>query len=792
MVYKLRKATRFMFIKVFIGITIFSLIIGAIASAIVGIAITFDNISYSPSLVNIDGGNIGLEECEEYRSESCDWLLYDEIRDREDIKSNLLLNNELAMINRTLATGSNIVITRPNTDEDEIEPVFLGRLLSINPLDQDVLCEEFSFLSSQNEGLCNISPIHIKSEILSDNSTRPVLVGEILVANRTNEDILCSDFTNKFDCKLKFNSNTGLYEANLIDVNFDCSQAGGTILIREKKDICLIEGKRQLVSPQFLNQTFDTSILPFPEEPSQVFCTFGTGECSKYAEPIGMFGFLSGIEEGIPGGNYFFVKVNNFQLLPSVIVFENVLVNQELIYTDLIGTETNIAIGCYIKRDITAGLRCVQEGEVFVEHKGNILDSRGATDNPKLLIRRNGETLNYKFGLLYIGEAKDVFQVLPFILNGPVIANALENTLPTVMNLIVINVAIAIVVSIFGIWRRVGGRLTTRFALAFKGRIGKLLELTQFFQFSGDWYLEAIAVHDYNFAGYRPAFKELITERWRDTIFFPVALAATLSVLLVTVTNKPENFWSILIIAPILPILLTFWTPFIWTMQDSGLKRVNWGETGDVNAIERVSNIVRDGFNKLVGIGAILGLGTAGSTAIRANITGTSFDDQFLISSLESLLAFNLNFIVSTGLWTIGLFFLICAASLPGVVLASLVYLNRGQIDNVKRLREQMKRADIMFGTSTQMMQEHDVSIYYDSSKKDEYSIEDSNKREIKSFIDVPDVYDKDDEENHLGEEREKKLDKAEKDGSLDIVDDYASQDEESENSNEESDNNDT
>ena len=81
------------------------------------------------------------------------------------------------------------------------------------------------------------------------------------------------------------------------------------------------------------------------------------------------------------------------------------------------------------------------------------------------------------------------------------------------------------------------------------------------------------------------------------------------------------------------------------------------------------------------------------------------------------------------------------------------------------------------------MMQEHDVSVYYDSSKKDDYTTEGSNKREVKSFIDVPDVYDKDDEETHVGDEREKKLDQAEKDGSLEIVDDYSSQDSNSENS---------
>jgi hypothetical protein len=768
-----------MFVKVFIGITIFSLIVGILASGIVGIAVTFDNVSFSPSLVDIDGDI--LENCDEYRSEECQWVLYDEIRGYEYILNREPLRKQLSEIEEDLINGSNIVITRSETIEGVIEPVFLGRLLSVNPENGDLLCSDFSFQSQENPNQkCHISPYHVKSEVQPDNSTESILVAEILVANHSSEITLCSDFTNKFKCNLRLDQDTQLYKAKVDDIDFNCEVAGGTIIQGTERDICSIKGKRQLVSPQYLDSQLNPTFYRF--DGNTTYCTYGIDCIGNYTDPFNTFGTITGAEDGVRESQLFFVRDQN-NLLPAIIIFENLIKpNEEVLNTS---PTDNIGIGCFFNRDIKGKLECEAGGEVFVEHTGEILRSFGATESPKLFVRLQDNVLLYRFGLVSFGDAKNVFDVIPFILEPQVILGALQSALPTVMILIALNVAIAFIVIILGLWRRLGKRLTTRFALAFKGRIGRMLEMTQFFEFSGDWYLEAIAVHDYNFTGWRPAFKELITERWRDTIFFPVSLAATISVLLVTISNRPEFFWSVMVIAPILPILLSFWTPFVWTMQDSGLKRVNWGETGDVNAIERISNIVRDGFNKLVGIGAILGLGTAGSTAIRESITGLSSDSQFLTASIESLLSFNLNFLVSTGIWTIGLFFLICAASLPGVVLTSLVYLNRGQIDNVRVLRERMKKAHIMFGTSQQVMQDHDVSVYYDSSKEQTYLPEQTKSTDIKSFIDVPDVYE------DVSEDREKKLDQAEENGSLDIKDDRESQDDSSSESNDKDNNND-
>ena len=284
-----------MFIKVFTGITIFSLIIGAIASVVVGIAITFDNISYSPSLVNIDGGNIGFEECEVYRSESCDWLLYEEIKNEEFIRNNPGLNIEIENLNGSLARGSNIVITRQGIGEEDIQDVFLGRLILISPETEEVLCEDFSFLSPENFGKCSFSPFHLKAEFNPQNNETPsILVAEILVANHTSEEILCNDFTNKFKCRLFLDQELFLhqeiqqYEADVNDINFNCIDTGGSLTQINERSICSIKAYRQLVSPQFVFPGIDTSFSSYPDDGKKIYCTYGNGtdECFNYREPF--------------------------------------------------------------------------------------------------------------------------------------------------------------------------------------------------------------------------------------------------------------------------------------------------------------------------------------------------------------------------------------------------------------------------------------------------------------------------------------------------------------------------
>ena len=145
-------------------------------------------------------------------------------------------------------------------------------------------------------------------------------------------------------------------------------------------------------------------------------------------------------------------------------------------------------------------------------------------------------------------------------------------------------------------------------------------------------------------------------------------------------------------------------------------------KTGEISNINKISAIIREGFNKLVGIGAIIGIGTTGATAIRSSLTGTSFTSSAssLSSSLEDLLSFNLNFLASALLWMLTVSILVIALSLLGNILVSIHYLNGEHIENIKHFREALQKKQIYLGSIQQSMnpRETDSALYYDSSKK--------------------------------------------------------------------------
>ena len=293
-------------------------------------------------------------------------------------------------------------------------------------------------------------------------------------------------------------------------------------------------------------------------------------------------------------------------------------------------------------------------------------------------------------------------------------------TLLVVVISFLVNLLLAFVLIFLRFWRRIGGWLGPKSTLMLRGRLGGLLEITQFFQFGGSWYLEAQSVNDYNFNSTMGVVHELVRERWRDTIFFPTSLAASISILIFSAYSDQLSIMSLFVLGGILPLLLAFWIPALWVIQDSGLKRAEWSFNGELLTIQKISDILRDGFNKLVGFGAIFGIGTAGASVFRAQITGNSVSTaSALTGGIQSLLNLNFNFLVSAVLWTIALLFIVTAVSLTGNVITSLSYLNTDHLDNVKKMRTKLQQKEIFLGT-TQPSMDHanlDTSIYFDSKQ---------------------------------------------------------------------------
>ena len=150
------------------------------------------------------------------------------------------------------------------------------------------------------------------------------------------------------------------------------------------------------------------------------------------------------------------------------------------------------------------------------------------------------------------------------------------------------------------------------------------------------------------------------------------------------------------------------------------MKRADWSSNGELLTIQKISDILRDGFNKLVGFGAIFGVGTAGASVARAKITGSSVSSSTAITGgFENLINLNFNFLVSAILWTTALLFIVTSVSLTGNVITALSYLNSDHLFNVKKMRTKLQQKEVFLGT-TQPSMDHaniDTSVYYDSKQ---------------------------------------------------------------------------
>lgn len=125
-------------------------------------------------------------------------------------------------------------------------------------------------------------------------------------------------------------------------------------------------------------------------------------------------------------------------------------------------------------------------------------------------------------------------------------------------------------------------------------------------------------------------------------------------------------------------------------------------------------------YDKLVGLGAFFGIGTAGSTAARSQLQGVVIvgTDAFQ-SGFAKLLSFDTSFILSAVVWTVGIFFVVTAIYLPGTILVSLHYLSTWHLNSVKNVRQTLKEKEIFLGTIQQSIDHvgDDKTIYYDSEK---------------------------------------------------------------------------
>lgn len=688
-----------MFVKVGALVISYALALALVGWVMFSLTYTFDTTSLNPSLVGTETleappDNLLVSEdnhtilCDRYGSAECNWQFW------QDYETTLQLSGRvypetLLEFRQDRDEGKIWAMTESTTNETTLvrAEVTFASGAETSCTDVDLA----GYPSTEGVTACGyeLTSARIYTRSIAGGISDIFSAYRVLVTNDESE-LLCDNYYQ--NCKY--------FEVG----NFTYRSTSDT----NDNQINTISAKQLLVDRGWYEKA------GAPADRGTPLCTVDSGDCLR-----------QGINpDGSRTGSFLFKDSDelNQNLLLAEIALIEVTSSDGSLVTDL---NDRFQL-CSLKQNSAPGgepMICTQGGEDW-EHLPNVfwfgIGSRSFMD-PKIVVQEDINGVKIKIAQLTQGETHGLIESITNVLSNPfTLIQGFEFglvILAVVIVLIFLNLFLAIFVSKTGLWRRVGRRFSSKFALLLQGRFGRLLELTQFFDLGGEWYLEELASHGYDFDSVEHVAEELLAERWRDTFYFPTALSAVIALLLVTLTGNPFMFASIIVIAPLMPLILSFWTPFIWTLQDAGLKRVEWStESGDVLIIQRISDILRDGFDKLVGISALFGIGTAGASAFRSQFT--QVDSNVLSAGLDSILSLNVTFLVSSLMWTVTMFFLVSALNSAGFMLSSLAYLNGRHVENVQHCRTSLQEKDLFLGTTQQVMNYHqrDTSIYFDGS----------------------------------------------------------------------------
>ena len=718
MVYRLYRANRFLMTRIFIVLIIYSLIIGAIGIELLGVEINFDAQSFNPQLYDANVPNAGLTPqtgllCDHYQSENCTWYLIGDLaRDQNFPK----FKGQISDIGNRTRSG-NLLLLQDSTNKSSITDAQVHLDLQVftnssNVIPSNGINVTQGLCASLYDGRsCNTTTLadnfHFISNLnlYSDFNYVGFLGSKVLVRNypSTNQpEILCSSQKgcpyyqsgNLTYTDSKTQTTINAYQA-IIKPNTNVTEVGKLVDASRNglvKVICVDE------NVNITNSCSNVGLYQIPD-----YFVFLDGNNNIRVGTLSL-NFLESSK------NVFIDKISSSGLTCTQInQYSPFSINGSIPITCLPATSEINNVG------------------VTYTYIPSPLDQKAYPNSPKLAF--NIDTTNIKIMIVLIQsstQGKSTPAILLNILSKPytIFQSLLKielarQILEVVVVFFVVNIALAFLMIIFRFWKRIGGSLAPNVSM-FQGKIGHALELTQFFQFGGSWYLEAQSVNDYNFKTTMGVVHELLRERWRDTIFFPTSLAASISILIFSVYANLFSIQALFALGGLLPLFLAFWLPPLWVIEDSGLKRSEWSDNGELLTIQKISDIIRDGFNKLVGFSAIFGIGTAGAAIARSIITGSSVSSTTAISGgIESILSLNFNFLASAILWTAAFLCIVTGVSLTGNVITALSYLNTDHLSNVKKMRTTLQKKEIFLGTTQQSM-EHgsfDTSVYFDSKQ---------------------------------------------------------------------------
>lgn len=248
--------------------------------------------------------------------------------------------------------------------------------------------------------------------------------------------------------------------------------------------------------------------------------------------------------------------------------------------------------------------------------------------------------------------------------------------------------AIAFIVNLASIGSKITSGLYIRFA---KSRFGSLLSRAGIFDFTGVWICEQKISQDIDLRTGKSMFKELIGKRKVDVLFFPAILVTFILVIITKVTGfSDETEQALEIIAALIIfftiLVLCFYIPSMWIIQDAEIKKVDIGKTGDINNVVHIASSYRSGVTLIFGFSALVGFGDIAVKAF-VNLAKNTLQRQDV--SINTLASY-----VVTYLYAIGFLLMMASWVLPGVALAMIRYMNNHG-KNIAQMRENVVKKGI-------------------------------------------------------------------------------------------------
>ncbi|MFW9915483.1 MAG: hypothetical protein ACFFGZ_07705 [Candidatus Thorarchaeota archaeon] len=331
-----------------------------------------------------------------------------------------------------------------------------------------------------------------------------------------------------------------------------------------------------------------------------------------------------------------------------------------------------------------------------------------------MIFQRNINDNTWKFyDYMYASRLASVDEILEAYSE-----NETAQMLALLLVLLIINVLVAVIIAAviasFNPYGRMGVGFNLWLFRRLKGRLGRWLNATRLFDFDKDdqWYIERHLVYDLELHNSRAMIRELLIKRWRDFWFLPAAIVVFLVVtfrgVLEFIIYDPnllafEKTDSTLIyilmfflMSILVSILIAFYYPGVWSFTDIGLKKYRTSEKGDIEVIQSLGSVIRNGSEIVFGATTILSLSSI-TNEFFASETPLGVSDNFFMVTFEFFRKF-------AGMLVF--FFLIVCFVLPPVLAIGLVHFSKNHMRILVETRKELvKTLNTPVGTLQPMVE---------------------------------------------------------------------------------------